>query len=99
MSDIKLDRKREFSLVYGDPHVRFVQDGHSYRADGTIFARAGEEPPIPPPGVSTPSTPVETKPQEIEGLQDILDRQRNQQRSDAMKRIWQARKNAKESGK
>lgn len=45
MSD-KLDLKRSYSTVYGDPHVKYEQDGKEYRPDGTLFVK-GEPPPAP----------------------------------------------------
>jgi hypothetical protein len=104
MPDIdKLDRKRPYGTVSGDPNIGFIQDGHSYRHDGSLFARSGSEPPVPPQGYGTipPVDTVETattppaSTDVIDGVEESLERQRNQQRSEAMKRIWAARKESK----
>lgn len=79
MSD-KLDRSRDYATVYGDPHVRFSQDGNSYKADGTLYLT---DVPIPA------STPVAVP-------QETTQQRRNKQRSEAMKRYWDA-KNAKKA--
>lgn len=104
MSDIdKLDRKRSYGIVNGDPNIRFIQDGHSYGHDGMLFARSGTEPPIVPQGQGTipPAETTETL-QTVDdlNLDETLEKQRNKQRSDAMRRIWAARKERldKESG-
>lgn len=43
MSD-KLDLKRSYSTVYGDPHVKYEQDGKEYRADGTLIIKGEPQP-------------------------------------------------------
>ena len=103
MSDIDtLNRKKPYGTVTGDPNVGFIQDGHSYRHDGTLFARNGTEPPVVAQGQGTipPSDPDGTISVEDSELEEALERQRNKQRSDAMRRIWAARKEKldKESG-
>lgn len=40
----KLDRKRSYGVVYGDPNIGFMQDGKGYRHDGRLYV-----PPPPPP--------------------------------------------------
>jgi hypothetical protein len=95
MSEIdKLDRKRSYGTVSGDPNVGFIQDGHSYRHDGTLFAKSGTEPPVVAQGQGTipPSESTETISVQDADLEEALERQRNKQRSDAMRRIWAARK-------
>lgn len=33
----KLDRKRSYGTVYGDPNIGFVQDERYYRHDGELY--------------------------------------------------------------
>ena len=49
--EIKLDRKRSYGTVYGDPNVGFVQDERHFRHDGSVYepikpeVKAEPEPP------------------------------------------------------
>lgn len=54
MSEVgKLDRKRSYGTVYGDPNVGFVQDEKSFRHDGHRYVPpSAPEPAAPPSPVS-----------------------------------------------
>ena len=85
MSEIyKLDRKRSYGIVTGDPNIGFVQDGNTYRHDGTLFAKNGEEAPVVAQGQGTiPPEPAEDP---------EMERQSNKKKSEAMQKVWAARK-------
>ncbi len=54
----KLDRKRSYGTVYGDPNIGFFQDELPYRHDGTLHPSALPAPPkdpAPPDAASFPS--------------------------------------------
>jgi hypothetical protein len=73
--DDKLDRKRSYGTVYGDPNVGFIQDGKSYRPDGSLYS-----PPAPPTKVE----PVqeERRPTQSETMKKIwAERREAQQRA------------------
>lgn len=79
MRDVsKLDRKRPYGTVTGDPVIAFVQDNRKYRIDGSLIEEG--EPALqkaPEPRVPTP---------------EELQVARNQIRSEKMKAIWAQRK-------
>lgn len=39
----KLDRKRSYGTVYGDPSIGFIQDELPYRHDGTLHPSAAKD--------------------------------------------------------
>lgn len=85
----KLDRKKSYGTVYGDPKVGFVQDDKYFRHDGTLLV---EEP------NSTTTTPPESKAVESKALDAVpkvqkprSDEQKAAQ-SEAMKKIWAERR-------
>lgn len=39
MSDIELNRKRHFGVVYGDPEIGYEQDRNFFRHDGSLHTR------------------------------------------------------------
>jgi len=93
MIDItKLDKKRSYGIVTGDPNVRYVQDGHSYREDGTLYVAAGKEPPVPPPHVGTPA--VEPEPEEVsDEIKRAMEASNNRKRQEAIQRVVENRRN------
>ena len=58
MEHLKLDRKRSYGTVYGDPHVGFVQDGSSFRPDGTLLHAAADAYVETAPTLSAASLPL-----------------------------------------
>lgn len=75
----KLDRSRDFAMVYGDPKVRFSQDGKSYRADGTLYIENAPEPPKEIVVVAAPEP-------------ETVKQRRDRNRAEAMKRYWEKKK-------
>ncbi len=74
----KLDRKRSYGTVYGDPSVGFMQDELPYRHDGTLHpsAAAKSEPAVTPavPTVNdfpTAASIATTPPQLMQALEAL----------------------------
>lgn len=54
MQPQKLDRKRSYGTVYGDPNVGFIQDELPYRHDGTLQPNTAVSA-TPPPAATVPT--------------------------------------------
>ncbi len=58
MNTQKLDRKRSYGTVYGDPSIGFFQDEVPYKHDGTVHQSAAASTPSAPPAPATPVVPT-----------------------------------------
>lgn len=92
MSDeIKLNRAKSYGTVFGDPNIGFVQDGFSFRHDGTRLHAPAAAPvdvvaaASPEPTVSISSeTDSEAEPEPLSPP--------NPARSEASRRAWVERR-------
>lgn len=83
--DVKLDRKRSYGTVYGDPNIGFVQDNKNFRVDGTLLPEKPKDAsPVAAPAAAIPAVPTV---EEIPTASDV-----NPVRSAAQKQAWEQRK-------
>lgn len=85
VDDGRLDRKRSYGTVYGDPNIGFVQDNKNFRVDGTLIPDKPKDatPPAGAPVALPAPPPVEAIPTTAEV---------NPVRSAAQKAAWETRK-------
>lgn len=83
--DGKLDRKRSFGVVYGDPNIGFMQDNKPFRHDGSPY--------VPPVAIPT------VKPDQLVGVARVEDfptvdkvPNRPLTHSEKMKQVWANRR-------
>ena len=76
----KLDRKRPYGTVYGDPNFGFVQDEKYFRHDGTLYESQAQETPQ-----KTSSEPI------VQPARTVSD-DRKAAQSAAMKKLWADRR-------
>jgi len=77
----KLDTKRSYGTVYGDPNIGFVQDNKYFKPDGTPY-----EPSVAPLAVKAEEKPAPEP--------EVAPDKRRAAQSEAMKRIWAERREA-----
>lgn len=101
MNAQKLDRKRSYGIVYGDPSIGFFQDELPYKHDGTLHPSAAAPNPPQTAPASPPVTPptadqfptADTLPETIEASQVKPEIPKpDPARSEMMRKIWAERR-------
>ncbi len=102
METAKLDRKRSYGLVYGDPNIGFMQDELPYRHDGTLLPpKEGPSPPAPPTAASFPTASDIPSPQVLQAIEALSSQIKELKpdppkpdpaRSEKMRQIWLERR-------
>lgn len=90
MEPKKLDRKRSFGTVYGDPNVGFVQDDRYFRHDGTLYE-------VPATAITQAVASVigsESAMKDPEASKRAVSEERRVAQSEAMKKVWADRREA-----
>lgn len=85
----KLDRKRSFGVVYGDPNIGFMQDNKPFRHDGSPYIPAPTTPTVKSDQL-VGMAKVEVAPQ----LAPTDTPNRPLSHSEKMKKVWEARRAA-----